>query len=152
MRVAGGLVAGAGLVLLVSGCSVDLPWSSAPATSTSPCPQEVLGAAEGMASVRVGFDDTARPFGESTPVRWCAYGFTHLSMVVSVPPGVTVVPREAEVLADGEPVTFEVTASPGASGQITWRVGSKAEGLEATGKGPAVVTTDNDWHLRLPGY
>ncbi len=50
----------------------------------------------------------------------------------------------------GRLVAFEVTASPGASGQITRKLGSKAEGLEATGKGPAVVTTDNDWHLEFP--
>ena len=148
MRGLSRLVAAGALALLASGRGVRLPWSE-PETS-GPCPHEVLGVAEAMASVKVGVDDAPVAFGDGAEFRVCPYGFTGLTLVLEPPPGVTATPRDAEVVADGEPLTFRVVAEPGASGRVTWKVGSAAKGLEATGSGPTVVTTDDGWHLEPP--
>ncbi len=102
-----------------------------------------------MATVRIGFDDGTLAFGDGGELRICPYGFKGLPVVLTLPEGVTATPEEAPALGDGEPVAFRLVASDGASGDITWRVGSKAEGLQATGRGPRVVSGTDGWHLEF---
>jgi hypothetical protein len=102
-----------------------------------------------MASVKVGFDEGTRAFGSSAELRLCPFGFTGASVALVLPAGVTSTPVKAVAGADGAPVVFAVTVTAGSSGPITWRVGSKAEGLAATGNAPSVVAASDGWHFQL---
>lgn len=134
-----------------AGCGASADGGGGGGGAPQECQDVRLSAGDGGLSVASGWDDQAHAYGQAAPLLVCIGSSTDRRVTVTGSPGTTVTPPEQLTGGRDDPVRFEVTASAGTSGTLTYAQYSAASGRSVhEGLRVLVAAGDDGWRFRKP--